>query len=140
MEYIKVAQTICVIDEPLYIYYCDDIKSVNHNYRTDFWDNIFELNRSIAGIIGETELYYTIVIRNIYGAFRNELLVSPFDKYGIKKKLYNVYDNEDIIKSKGKVQLAELTLEERLFIIMLWHKQCWLIYIMLKLKYYKSTQ
>lgn len=138
LEYIKAAQTICVISEPLYIYYCDDINSVNHNYRKDFWDNIFELDRSIAGIIGKTELYYTIAIRNIYGAFRNELLVSPFDKYGIRKKLCNVYDSEDIMKSRGKVKLAELTLEERFFIIMLWHKQCWLIYIMLKIKHMKA--
>ena len=138
LEYIKVSQTICVINEPLYIYYYDDVKSVNHNYRKDFWDNIFELDRSIAEIIGQTELYYTIVIRNIYEAFRNELLANPFDKYRIRKKLYSVYGNEDIMQSIGKVKLAELTLEERFFIIMLWHKQCWLIYIMLKIKHMKA--
>lgn len=138
LEYIKLCKKISILNKTLYVYYCDDTKSVNHNYREDLWENTFELNKSLAEVIMETDLYYTIIMRNIYGAFRNELLASKLNSHIIREKILSVCRSEDVLKSKGRVQLAELTLEERLFTVFLWNKQCWLIYIMLKIKHMKA--
>ena len=138
LDFIKATQNVSIIGGALYTYYCDDFSSVNHNYRGDLWDNVFELNKSVADIIGETDLFYTIIVKNIYGAFLNELLVKQFKKYMIREKLSSVCSCEDIIKSKGKARLSELTWEQRIFIISLWYKQCWLIYLMLRMKHKKA--
>lgn len=138
LEYIRAIQTICVINEALYIYYCDDAASVNHNYREDFLNNVFDLNKNIMELIGKNKLFYTILINNMYSAFLNELLADCYDKHVIREKISNICSCKEVMGSKWKVQLAELTWEQRFFAILVWYKQLWLIEFTFKIKKWRA--
>lgn len=138
LEYIREIQTVSVISETIYIYYCDDTASVNHNYRKDFLNNVFDLNKNIMELIGKNELFYTIIIRNMYDTFSNELLADSYDKNVIRKKINIICNYREMVESKWKVPLAELTWEQRFFAILVWYKQIWLIELALKIKKWRA--